>query len=171
MRDHNSFSALTKIKLLDRYKFLYTWDGRAIDFAFLYSLTAKSYSPLLMLPRIVLGKLNNVRNLCSIPWTDLIFSAWSYSRAIQNRERQREKCNKCDQCCIRCYISNPIKIWILQTCLSNRGWKARLACKLTPRMQLNKWEVPEPSGSSSIRFNFDSISGTRIRIPQIKIKN
>ena len=104
MRDHNSFSALTKIKLLDRYKFLYTWDGRAIDFAFLYSLTAKSYSPLLMLPRIVLGKLNNVRNLCSIPWTDLIFSAWSYSRAIQNRERQREKCNKCDQCCIRCYI-------------------------------------------------------------------
>lgn len=39
-----------------------------------------------MLPRIVLGKLNNVRNLCSIPWTDLIFSAWAYSRAIQEKD-------------------------------------------------------------------------------------
>lgn len=148
-----------KEKSLDKNKNFYTWDGSAIDFVFLYSLTAKSYSPLLMLPRIVLGKLNNVRNLCSIPWTDLIFSAWACSRAIKHLWTVLHQQGQ---------TSTQIKIQMLQTCLSKRGWKARLACKLTPLMQLNKWDVPEPSGSSSILFNFDSISGTIIWIFRIK---
>lgn len=56
-------------------------------------------------------------------------------------------------------LQNPLLSFeTVLTCLSNRDWKARLACLLTPWIQLNKCEVPDPSGSSSIRLNLDSIS-------------
>lgn len=159
---HEQENDLWASKLLNRHG--RTWEGRAMDFAFLYSLTAKSYSPLLMLPRIVLGKLNSVRNLCSIPWTDLIFSASAYNHSKSwwnlyhpswiNRNKPPTK--------------SKIQVWL--TCLSNRCWNARLANELTPSIQLNKWEVPEPSGSSSIRFNFDSISAKESISSTSKIK-
>lgn len=58
-------------------------------------------------------------------------------------------------------------IQILPTCLSNRGPKARLESELTPWIQSNKRVVPEPSGSSSIRFNFDSMSVVKLSILNI----
>lgn len=60
--------------------------------------------------------------------------------------------------------------WILPTCRSNKGWKARLANELTPSIHLYKCEVPDPSGSSSILFNFDSISVQESIFSTVNIK-
>lgn len=129
-----------------------------------------------MLPRIALGKLNSVRNLCSIPWTDLIFSACAYRKLDtffiieirQARKAERESSSKDWKSSTKCNF----RMDSLPTCLSNNCSKARLAIEVTPWIQLNKCNVPEPSGSSSIRFNFDSISAIRkINLSQSKPHN
>lgn len=103
-----------------------------------------------MLPRIILGRLNNVRNLCSIPWTDLIFSACTWIMTNKNEEKLPE------------LTTTPLQLSINKsystTCLSNKGWNARFAVSLILSVAACKWVVPAPSGLSSICLIFDSIS-------------
>lgn len=55
----------------------HTCEYKTKDFAFLYSRMARSYSPLAMFARIMLGRLKRVLKRWSIPCTDLIRSAWA----------------------------------------------------------------------------------------------
>lgn len=66
----------------------HTCEYKTKDFAFLYSRIARSYSPLAMFARIMLGRLKRVLKRWSIPCTDLIRSAWAcHHTYIAHNER------------------------------------------------------------------------------------